>query len=59
MARSRRAALPGTMSAGALGLHLFGTRGIHLLGLHHLPETPESLGARAVDAGGVCGDEER
>ena len=31
----------------------------HLLGLHRLPETPESLGPRSVDAGGVCGDEER
>ena len=31
----------------------------HLRGLHRLPETPESLGSRSVDAGGVGGGDER
>ncbi len=54
-----RAALPATASAGSARPSRSWHARHRLRGLHRLPETPESLGPRSVDAGGVYGGEER
>ena len=54
-----RAASPATASAGSAAPSRSWPARHHLLGLHRLPETPEGLDPRSVDAGGVGGGDER